>query len=153
MTNLNQKEKKEGQLLDHNIQIGKDVLELVTSAMYTSPLTIYREYIQNSSDAIESAEEQKIFKNLNSGRINININNNERIITIKDNGTGISKDKFSKILTSFGNSPKRGTKARGFRGIGRLAGLAYCQELVFRSTSVKDNTISEISWDCKKLKE
>ena len=79
MTQIPEKEKIDGHLLDHNIQIGKDVLELVTSAMYTSPLTIYREYIQNSSDAIELAEEQKILKNINDGRIDININVNERI--------------------------------------------------------------------------
>ena len=144
MTQIPEKEKIEGQLIDHNIQIGKDILELVTSAMYTSPLTIYREYIQNSSDAIELAEEQKILKNINDGRIDININVNERTIKVRDNGAGVDKNKFSKILTSFGNSPKRGTKARGFRGIGRLAGLAYCQELVFRSTSVKDNVISDL---------
>ena len=77
MTQIPEKEKIEGQLIDHNIQIGKDILELVTSAMYTSPLTIYREYIQNSSDAIELAEEQKILKNINDGRIDVNINVNE----------------------------------------------------------------------------
>ena len=69
--------------------------------MYTSPLTIYREYIQNSSDAIELAEEQKILKNINDGRIDININVNERAIIVRDNGAGISKNKFSRILTSF----------------------------------------------------
>ena len=58
------KEKIEVQLLDHDIQIGKDILELVTSAMYISPLTIYREYIQNSSDAIELAQKQKILNKL-----------------------------------------------------------------------------------------
>jgi len=147
------KEKIEVQLLDHDIQIGKDILELVTSAMYISPLTIYREYIQNSSDAIELAQKQKILNNISEGRIDININTTERILKIRDNGIGINKEEFSKILTSFGNSPKRGTNARGFRGIGRLAGLAYCQELIFRSSSNKDNVISEISWDCRKLKE
>ena len=139
------KEKIEVQLLDHDIQIGKDILELVTSAMYISPLTIYREYIQNSSDAIELAQKQKILNNISEGRIDININTTERILKIRDNGIGINKEEFSKILTSFGNSPKRGTNARGFRGIGRLAGLAYCQELIFRSSSNKDNIVREIT--------
>ncbi len=35
------------------ITIGKDVLELLSSAMYVDPLTIYREYVQNAADAID----------------------------------------------------------------------------------------------------
>ena len=30
--------------------IGKDVLELVSSAMYINPMTVYREYVQNVAD-------------------------------------------------------------------------------------------------------
>ena len=52
---------------------------------------------------------------------------------ITDNGTGIPHAEFAERLTAFGASKKRGTGARGFRGVGRLAGIGYCQELVFRS--------------------
>lgn len=38
------------------IVIGKDVLELVSSAMYVDPLTIYREYVQNAADSIDEAQ-------------------------------------------------------------------------------------------------
>jgi hypothetical protein len=38
------------------IVIGKDVLELVSSAMYVDPLTVYREYIQNAADAVDDAK-------------------------------------------------------------------------------------------------
>ena len=31
------------------------MLELVSSAMYVDPLTVYREYIQNAADAVDSA--------------------------------------------------------------------------------------------------
>ena len=37
------------------IVIGKDVLELVSSAMYIDPMTVYREYIQNAADAVDAA--------------------------------------------------------------------------------------------------
>lgn len=36
--------------LPAEIVVGKDILELVSSAMYVDPLTIYREYIQNAAD-------------------------------------------------------------------------------------------------------
>ena len=35
--------------------IGKDVLELLSSAMYIDPLSIYREYVQNAADSIDAA--------------------------------------------------------------------------------------------------
>jgi hypothetical protein len=48
---------------------------------------------------------------------------------------------------------KRGAGARGFRGVGRLAGLGYCQELTFRSRTVGDTRVSIMRWDCRRLKE
>jgi molecular chaperone HtpG len=40
----------------------------------------------------------------------------------------------------------------GFRGVGRLAGLGYCRELIFRSKAADDAQVSELRWDCRKLK-
>ena len=53
---------------------------------------------------------------------------------------------------SFGSSQKRGSDARGFRGVGRLAGLGYCQELVFRSRVSSEDPVLELRWDCRLLK-
>jgi len=39
----------------NDVVVGKDVLELVSSAMYVDPMTIYREYIQNAANAIDEA--------------------------------------------------------------------------------------------------
>ena len=74
-----------------------------------------------------------------------------RSIRIQDNGTGISWSRFARQLTSIGASAKRGGKARGFRGVGRLAGLGYCQEVIFRSRTPAENLISELRWDCRRL--
>ncbi|HZO03646.1 MAG TPA: hypothetical protein VFB93_20840, partial [Burkholderiales bacterium] len=61
---------------------------------------------------------------------------------------------FVRRLTALGASKKRGSsELRGFRGVGRLSGLGYCQELVFRSRAAGDRKTSELSWDGKKLKE
>ncbi len=136
------------------ITVGKDILELLTSGMYLDPLTIYREYIQNSADSIEKAVDKGLLKSVeDEGKIKININFIDRSIVIEDNGTGLSSNDFLRILLSFGNSPKRGTDARGFRGIGRLAGLAYCQELIFTSKCAGEKNINTLKWDCRKLKK
>ena len=34
------------------IHVGGDILSLITSGMYTSPLSVYREYIQNAADSV-----------------------------------------------------------------------------------------------------
>ncbi len=38
--------------------VGKDILELISVSMYVDPLTLYREYIQNATDAIDLAVEE-----------------------------------------------------------------------------------------------
>lgn len=138
--------------LPKDVVIGKDLLELVTSAMYVDPLTIYREYIQNAVDSIDEAKEMGIIKGEERGRIDIHLNLARRSILIRDNGTGVPNGEFGKRLTALGGSKKRGTSARGFRGIGRLAGLGYCQTLIFRSRSKGDLAVQELRWDCRSLK-
>ena len=38
-----------------NIEVGKFTLESLTTGMYSDPMIVYREYIQNSVDALEFA--------------------------------------------------------------------------------------------------
>ena len=133
------------------IHIGKDILELLSSSMYVDPMTIYREYIQNSADALDELKNRGRPRN-ERPTIEIAIDPQTRTVRIRDNGTGIPADQFVSKLCNLGASSKRGTSARGFRGVGRLAGLGYCQELVFRSRAAGDKDVSEMRWDCKGLK-
>ena len=139
--------------LDSNILVGKDILELVSGAMYVEPLSIYREYVQNAVDAIDEAKEQGLYKGRRQPRIDIFVDPEERTVKIRDNGIGISRKDFVKRLTAFGASHKRGTSARGFRGVGRLSGLGYCQQLIFRTRTNLDTEVSELLWDGKRFKE
>jgi len=134
------------------IVVGKDILEVLSSAMYVDPMAIYREYIQNSADAIDEARRLGLLDPDEAGVVEIEIDSDKRSAKIRDNGTGIPKAEFERRMASFGASAKRGTNARGFRGVGRLAGLAYCQELVFRSRAVGESFVSEFRWDCRKAK-
>jgi hypothetical protein len=140
------------QNLAHEIVIGKDILELLSSSMYVDPMTIYREYVQNAADAIDEARANGQLGASEPGKVTINIDAAARSVKITDNGTGIAHADFVDRLTAFGASKKRGQGARGFRGVGRLAGLGYCQELVFRSRTQAENKVSEMRWDCRKLK-
>jgi hypothetical protein len=132
--------------------LGVDVVELVSSAMYFDPLAAYREYVQNAADAIDDAHSSGILPLDAYGRIEFIIDPAARSVRICDNGTGVTGTEFLRRLTAFGGSDKRGKERRGFRGVGRLAALGYCQELVFRSRTSADEPISELLWDCRLLR-
>ena len=134
------------------VTVGKDILELLSSSMYLEPLTIYREYVQNCADSIDDARRSGILPARTRGRVDMSIDSGARTVRIRDNGAGIEESRFGDRLTAFGASAKRGTAARGFRGVGRLAGLGYCQELVFRSRALGARRVCELHWDCKKTK-
>ena len=134
------------------IVIGKDILELVSSSMYIDPMTVYREYVQNAADAIDEARSTGVLRVDEPGTVHISFDAPSRTVRIRDNGAGVPWERFARTLTGLGGSAKRGTAARGFRGVGRLAGLGYAQELVFRSRVEGETEVSELRWDCRKLK-
>jgi hypothetical protein len=123
--------------------------------MYIEPLSIYREYVQNASDSLDDAATLRLRTPASATPIEIRTkpSEEERSVTIRDYGVGISRSSFVETLTTIGASKKRGTPSRGFRGIGRLAGLGYCQSLIMRAKHSQDTEVSCMHWDCKKLKE
>lgn len=139
--------------LSEDIVIGKDILELVSAAMYLDPLTVVREYVQNAVDAIDEAEGAGLYAGKEKPRVDIVVDLAERKLQIRDNGIGVNNAGFARRLTAFGASKKRGSRARGFRGVGRLSGLGYCQELIFRSRSHGDSHVLELAWDGRRFKQ
>jgi molecular chaperone HtpG len=139
-------------LAPEEVLVGRDVLELVTTAMHVDPIAIYREYVQNAADAIDEARHCGVLALNEPGQVNIDIEPTTRSVRIRDNGIGVAWPRFVPCLTAIGASSKRSTSARGFRGVGRLAGLGYAQELVFRSRIAGEEFVSEMRWDCRLLK-
>ena len=134
------------------IKVGKYTLESLTTGMYNDPKITYREYIQNSVDSLEEAVRLGIISK-NEMRIDIVVDSEEDIISIKDNGVGIESEKAYSILTNIGNSTKRHSMNRGFRGIGRLGGLSYCDTLRFVTSYKGENIKTIIEFDCKRLRQ
>ena len=115
--------------------------------MYGEPRHTLREYVQNSYDAIRAAQRTKFLK----GRGVVHVTVSEDSITIADNGLGVSAAQAISTLTSIGASKKDRERDAGFRGIGRLAGMAYCDELVFRTTFPGEKTVTTVKFNCKIL--
>ncbi|MEG0234724.1 MAG: ATP-binding protein [Cetobacterium sp.] len=134
------------------IIIGKNILENLTTGMYSDSKVSYREYIQNACDQIDKAVEMGLLKE-NEGYIDIFIDSSNRYISIKDNATGISANEFKTEFGNIANSNKIQGKDKGFRGIGRLCGLAYCKTLTFKTTFKGENGLSIMTYDAEKMRE
>ena len=130
--------------------IGAHVLETLTAGMYDNPLVIYREYIQNSVDAIDLAVREGML-NPSEAQISIVLSGKDRTITIEDNGIGVPAAEASRVLGDIGNSTKNGTGLRGFRGIGRLGGIGYCQVLRFETRASSQEPVAVVEWEASRL--
>ena len=100
---------------------GKFLLEILTKGMYSNPMHVYREYIQNSTDSIDKAIADGILST-SEAAIHIQIDGTKRKITIRDNGCGISKNDLPRVREKFykANNSQRGS------GIG----LAVADEII-----------------------
>lgn len=130
-------------------QVGKHTFETLTTGMYSFPLDALREYVQNSVDSIEHAGLLK------AGRIDVRVDPVARRLTVRDNGTGIPADSAIHTLQDVGRSRKHEAelRKRGFRGIGRFGGLAYCGELIFRTKAANENVCTSHIWNCDQLRD
>lgn len=131
------------------IKIGKNAIENLTHGMYGDSRIIFREYIQNAADQIDSARKHSLFDE--DMFIDINLDKKNRNITIRDNATGVSREMIEPTLADVADSDKIKGEAKGFRGIGRLGGLAYCEKLRFITTAKGENQRTIMTWDAKAL--
>jgi molecular chaperone HtpG len=140
-------------MIEEKTKIGKDIIESITLSMYDDPRFIYREYIQNSADQIDIAFESGLVDSKDDCKIEIQINKMEKKISITDNGTGIPSEKVMPILKNVAQGVKDRTKRKGFRGIGRLGGLGYCDKLVFETSYAGESIKSTLTWNAKEFKQ
>jgi molecular chaperone HtpG len=131
---------------------GKNILENLTTGMYQNSRVMFREYVQNACDAIDAAIKSGILSSRSEARIDVTIDSRKRDIAVTDNGSGIPKDDFIRVLTDIANSDKQRDSDKGFRGIGRLCGLAYCTELKFVSSAKGEESASVLMWDAVKMR-
>jgi molecular chaperone HtpG len=133
-------------------KIGKDVIESLTMGMYDDSKFIFREYIQNSADQIDKGIAQKLLS-IDEGEIFIFIDEEKKQISIEDNATGIESKQVRSILSNIAQSTKVRGVHKGFRGIGRLGGLGYCDTLTFETSFKGEGIKTTMKWDACQLKQ
>jgi molecular chaperone HtpG len=141
--------------MEHNLiytsEVKKGLISLLMFTLYSDEKTIYREYVQNALDSINNAVEKRVLNQAKDGIVNIDIDARKKIVTIKDNGTGISASSAVHTLLDISASSKDGVHQAGQFGIGRLVGGGYCHELIFRTTAKGESVGTLIKFDVDKI--
>ena len=91
----------------------KQILNLMVHSIYTNKEIFLRELISNASDALDKARFESITKSdkytgMDNLRIKIEIDEQNRIFAIKDNGIGMTKED---VIQNIGSIARSGTKA------------------------------------------
>lgn len=122
--------------------VGANIVNILTESLYDNPIVVFREYVQNAIDSIYKTNDYLL-----NCEINITVEK-ENIIFI-DNGGGIKKDQFENEMIKKGASKKNKQTNLGYKGIGRLAGIPYCNKLYFINiNNYNEKDIQIYSIDC-----
>jgi Histidine kinase-, DNA gyrase B-, and HSP90-like ATPase len=131
--------------------IGSFLLESITTGMYGERRNAIREYVQNSFDGVQTAVSEKILRP-GKGKITLKIGDDNSLV-IHDNGVGLPHRVAVNTLTAVGASRKERGRQAGFRGIGRLAGIAFSNNLQFRTKAVGDAVETIVEFNCDALRK
>lgn len=90
----------------------KELLDLMINSLYTHKEIFLRELISNSSDAldklkIKSLEHNEYLENDVDFKIQIEVNKNDKTLTIIDNGIGMS---YKEVIDNIGTIARSGSK-------------------------------------------
>lgn len=132
---------------------GGFVLETLTMGMYGESINAIREYIQNSFDSIQKATRDQLRLGTESGVIRVIFDGTGQKLVIRDNGSGVSANVAAEVLTSVGASRKDYRSEAGFRGIGRLAGIAFSDTVSFRTKAAFEPQQTEVVFNGKRMRE
>ena len=136
-------------MLDNNV--GAGILSIITESLYDNPIVVFREYVQNSMDSLLKEE------NASNGKIKIWTTDKD--LFFFDNGRGISIDRFYNEMITIGGSTKKKHRNLGYKGIGRLSGVPYCEKLIFiniydyKNKKIQIYSIDRVKYDNIKKSE
>ena len=132
---------------------GGFILETLTVGMYGESRNAIREYIQNGFDSIQRAIRDLKSLAPGTGLIEIEMAEDFKSLRIRDNGAGLSTKLAVEALTSIGASGKDYSSDAGFRGIGRLAGIVFSDEVSFRTKAAGEAEQTTVTFSAATMRE
>ncbi|MDD3123825.1 MAG: ATP-binding protein [Candidatus Izemoplasmatales bacterium] len=132
--------------------VGAGILNIITESLYDKPIVVFREYAQNSADSFnkltqsyKGSEEETLIHDLESHFWF----DEEGDLFFLDNGKGIEPSEFRMQMETIARSSKKKTSNIGYKGIGRLSGISYCEKLQFINIcSLENSDYQSYSFDC-----
>ncbi|MCL2400638.1 MAG: ATP-binding protein [Defluviitaleaceae bacterium] len=106
--------------------VGARILNIITESLYDKPIVVFREYVQNSADSFS-----KIDGEASKEDLSIQIWQKANHLYFLDNGRGIEQNRFESAMIKIASSHKNKEINMGYKGIGRLSGISYCNKLIF----------------------
>lgn len=124
---------------------------ILSEDLYPRKLEIIREYIQNASDALD---DYRLIAEVVEDRWEpvIKISIQGRSLLIFDTGTGMDAEEMAKLKRIAYSEKKQGEEA-GYKGIGRLAGIAVADKLKISSTSYGDPNLHHFEFRAGDMRE
>ena len=102
--------------------VGASILNIITESLYDKPIVVFREYVQNSVDSFSSVDTDT------THLLTSKIWESNKNLYFLDNGSGIPEKEFINRMKSIAFSTKIKAKNLGYKGIGRLSGISYCNK-------------------------
>ena len=131
---------------------GGFVLETLTIGMYGEARNAIREYIQNGFDSVQRAIDELKLLPADGGLIEIEMAEDHKSLTIRDNGAGLPIKTAATVLTRVGASSKSHHKNAGFRGIGRLAGIVFSDTVTFTTKAKSEREQTTAIFNAKAMR-
>ncbi len=110
------------------------LLRTLSKEIYDTPMAFLRENVQNAVDAVRMRQAEN--PSFSEGRVTVSVD--EKLVTITDNGVGMSSKDQQELFWRIGASGKNTPEARragciGTFGIGGFANFGVCNRLVVTS--------------------
>lgn len=131
----------------------RSMIELLSSHLYSGPEVFVREVLQNGVDAVRAREQ---FEPGFRGKIHIELTRLDEgaVLSIEDDGIGLTLEEVHKFLATIGSSSKRQSLENyredyiGQFGIGLLSCFIVTDEIVLVSQSAQPGAIA-VEWKGK----
>src|SRR5262245_1709954 len=123
------------------------VIDLLSNHLYSTPAVFIRELLQNATDAIRAR--QRLQKK-HAGDIRLSLEG--EVLTLSDDGVGLTEEEVHQFLATIGESSKRGALPDpsgdfiGQFGIGLLSCFIVSREIVVITRSSRSEDAATLEW-------
>lgn len=143
-----------------SFQVGiefESVLKAISKQIYDTPHAFIRENVQNAIDAVR-IQALRDGREADDGRYRVEVVVENRTVTVRDNGIGMSRAHLKDYFWTIGSSGKRGREARdagcvGMFGIGGFANFGVCDLLQVTSQDSKSPTGTQTHLSAEDIRE